>query len=118
MPNKIRFCIICKRYDRKTRSSYTRVCTAEREARLLEGYRRRYNGEELSQPILNQLVHQKCYNKLVQGVSSNNESIESNDILTSNEQKPDDNDEELDQVRNDLCIIIEKKVICGERLPN
>ncbi|CAF2741675.1 unnamed protein product [Rotaria sp. Silwood2] len=93
MPNKIRFCIICKRYDRKTRSSYTRIYTIERENKLLEGYRRRYNGQELNQPILNQLVHQKCYNKLVQGVPSS----DANDILTSIEQKQDDNDEEQEQ---------------------
>ncbi|CAF3523635.1 unnamed protein product [Rotaria sordida] len=93
MPNKLRFCILCKRYDRKNRSSYTRICTIEREKRLLEGYRRRYNGQELNQSILNQLVHQKCYNKTVRGVLS----IDSNDILTSIEQKQDDNDEEQDQ---------------------
>ncbi|CAF5017169.1 unnamed protein product, partial [Rotaria sp. Silwood1] len=93
MPNKIRFCILCKRYDRKNRSSYTRICTIEREKKILEGYRRRYNEQELNQPILNQLVHQKCYNKLVRCIPS----IDSNDNLTPIEQKQDDNDEEQDQ---------------------
>ena len=96
MPNKIRFCILCNRYDRKNRSSYTRIYTVEREAKLLEGYRRRYRGQELNQPMLNQFVHQKCYNAIVQSVSL----IDSNDIVTSIEQQQDDNDEEQDQVRS------------------
>ncbi|CAF4137697.1 unnamed protein product [Rotaria socialis] len=97
MPNKIRFCIVCKRYDRKTRLNYTRIYTPEREEKLLEGYRRRYKGQELSRPILNELVHQKCYNKIVQGVSSN----DSNEILPSIEQNEDvtDEEQEKDQVK-------------------
>jgi hypothetical protein len=98
MPNKLRYCILCKRYDgRAKRSSYTRINNVERETKLREGYRLRYNGQEFDQPLLNQLVHQKCYNKIVQCVS---ESISSNDILTSIEQHQDDNDEEQDQVSN------------------
>ncbi|CAF2251798.1 unnamed protein product [Rotaria magnacalcarata] len=98
MPNKIRFCIVCKRYDRKTRLNYTRIYTPEREEKLLEGYRRRYKGQELSRPILNELVHQKCYNKIVQGVSSN----DSNEILPSIEQNKDDTDEEQEKDQTSL----------------
>ena len=103
MSNKLRYCILCKRYDGRTkRSGYTRICTVEREAKLREGCRRRNNGEEFDQPLLNQLVHKKCYDKIVQYVSSIDETIPSNDISTSVEQNPDDNhdDEEEDQVRD------------------
>jgi hypothetical protein len=102
MSNKLRYCILCKRYDgRSKRASYTRIYTVEREAKLREGYRRQYNGQELDQPLLNQLVHQKCYNKIVQFVPSVDETISSNPISISVEQhQDDDNDEEHDQVRD------------------
>jgi hypothetical protein len=102
MSNKLRYCILCKRYDgRARRSSYTRIYTAEREARLREGYRRRYNGQEFDQPLLKQLVHKKCYNKIVQCLPSIDESISSNnDISIPIEENQDDNDEAKDQVRN------------------
>ena len=69
MPQKRRFCILCNRHDRVQRSRYTCIYTPEREAKLLEGYRRRHLGQELPQPILNQMVHKKCYNRTVQGIS-------------------------------------------------
>jgi hypothetical protein len=98
MPNKIRFCVLCNRYDRTNRSNYTRIYTVERENKLLEGYRRRYNGQELNQPMLNKLVHHKCYNQIARSIPTIDQS---NDILTSLEQKQDDNDEEeQEQVRN------------------
>lgn len=98
MPNKIRFCILCKRYDRKSRSSYTRIYTVERETKLLEGYRRRNNGQELGQSVLNELVHQKCYNRIVQGVSTNdtNETL----ITTEQNQEESEDEQEQDQVRD------------------
>src|SRR5689334_16053256 len=100
MSTKLRYCLLCKRYDGRTkRSSYTRIYTVEREAKLREGYRHRNNGKEFDQPLLNQFVHQKCYNQIVQFVPSIDESIPSNDISTSIEQNSDDNhDEDEDQV--------------------
>jgi hypothetical protein len=97
MPNKLRFCILCKRYDRTIRSNYTRIYTVEREAKLLEGYRRRNNGQELNRSMLNETVHQKCYNKIVQGVSSIEESTSSTNTLIPSEQLQED-DEDKDQV--------------------
>ncbi len=101
MSNKLRYCLLCKQYDGRTkRASYTRICTIERETKLREGYRHRYNGQEVDQPLLNQLVHQKCYNKIIQYIPSNDEPISSNIISTSIEENPDDKDEEEDdQVR-------------------
>jgi hypothetical protein len=98
MSNKIRYCLLCERHDGRTkRRGYTRIYTVEREEKLREGYRHRYNGQEINQPVLNQLVHQKCYNKIIQYIPSVDESTPSNDVSTSNEQN---HDEEQDQVRN------------------
>lgn len=98
MSNKLRYCLLCKRYDRLLRrTNYTRISTVEREEKLREGYRRRYNGEELNQPLLNQTVHRKCYDKIVQYLPSIDETNPSDDISISIEQPEDD--EEQDQVR-------------------
>ena len=95
MSNKIRFCLLCGQHDgRIKRIGYTKISTVEREEKLREGYRRRYNGQEIDQPILNQYVHKKCYNKTV-------EYIPSIDASTSHEQTDDDEEQEQDQVRND-----------------
>ena len=98
MSNKIRYCLVCGRYDGRTKyTGYIRISTVEREEKLREGYRRRYNGQEIDQPVLNQLVHQKCYNKTIEYIPSVDESTLSNDISISHEQN--DNEED-DQVRN------------------
>jgi hypothetical protein len=97
MSNKIRYCLLCERYDGRTKHiGYTRIYTVEREEKLREGYRRRYNGQEINQPLLNQIVHKKCYNKTIQYIPSVDESIPSNDVSISNEQN---HDEEQDQVK-------------------
>lgn len=100
MSNKLRYCLICKRSSRLKHVSYTRIYNIEREEKLREGYRQRYNGEELNQPLLNQIVHKKCYNKIIQYIPSNDNS-------TSIEQQQNDDDEEQDQVRRLQTIFID-----------
>jgi hypothetical protein len=95
MSSKTRFCVLCKRYERNNRSKFTRIFTVERAEKLLEGYRRRYNGEELNQPILHQLVHHKCYNKIVEGVSLVDQPVSPMNIVTSIEKN---HGEKQDQV--------------------
>ena len=99
MSNKIHYCLLCQRYDGRTkRSNYTRISTVEREEKLREGYRLRYNGQEIDQPLSNQLVHQKCYNKTVGYIPSIDQSIPTNDISCSTELNHQE--EQQDQVRN------------------
>ena len=104
MSNKIHYCLLCQRYDGRTkRSNYTRIGTIEREEKLLEGYRLRYNGQEIDRPLFNQLVHQKCYNKTVEYTPLVDQSIPIIDILSSTE--PNQNEEQQDQVRDEkLCV--------------
>lgn len=96
MPQKRRFCILCNRHDRVQRSRYTSIYTAEREAKLLEGYRRRHLGQELPQPILNQMVHKKCYNRTVQGIS---EVPVSTSGERNDSSEAEDDGDELEQVK-------------------
>jgi hypothetical protein len=108
MPSKIRLCLLCNRYDRTNRSNYSRICTVERERKLCEGYRRRHNGQEFNQPMLNKLVHKKCYNQIVRGITTTDQS---NDMFTSIEPKQDDNDDEQDQV-SDSKLYLEDEKYC------
>ena len=99
MPQKQRFCLLCKRHDRVSRSRYTSIYTAEREAKLCEGYRRRHRGEELPKPLLNQMVHKKCYNRTVQGVIAMpaSTSVEPKDPLVVEEEDDGDVPEQVKQ---------------------
>ena len=96
MPNKLRYCPLCKKYDARTqRIGFTRIYTAEREARLREGFRLCHNGEELDPSLSTQLVHKKCYNKIIQYLPSTDQPNSLNV-----EQNSDENNEEEDQVRD------------------
>lgn len=95
----MRYCLLCRQYDRRrSRRSFLRISTIEREEKLRESYRRRYNGEEINQPVLNQIVHQKCYNKIIQQDLPLIDRIHSTDnISNANEENSDG---KQDQVRN------------------
>ena len=90
MPTKRRYCLLCRQYDRRlSRRSFMRIGTVEREEKLRESYRRRHNGEEINQPVLNQIVHQRCYNKTIQDLPTNDQSHTTDNITDTNEQNPD-----------------------------
>lgn len=101
MSTKIRYCLLCHRRDRRTsRRGFIRISTVEREEKLREGYRRRSNGEEINQTVLNEVVHRRCYNKIIQAIPSIDQSHSTDHLVTNaNEQNQDG---EHDQVRDDI----------------
>lgn len=96
MPKAVRHCFLCRKTVRIHRAGFVRIYTSEREAKVREAYRRRYCGQEISQPILNQVVHKKCYNNIVQGVSFNENVYFSDENELSAMEDEDQNEQVID----------------------
>ena len=108
MSTKIRYCLLCHRHDRRTsRRGFIRISTVEREEKLREGYRRRSNGEEINQTILNEVVHRRCYNKIIQDIPSIDQSHSTVDLATNANEENQDG--KHDQVRHDI-LYLEKQI--------